>query len=175
MQQPISLARPMRGDGKAAPNDLAELYGELADQLRQIVRISIRAPDALIDDACQIAWSRLLCSGGTVRCEKALPWLVTTATRVALRLAKRSARELSLDELCDLHGEPKHPAPVALEELVELRARLEEIRRLPKRQQRLVWLQGLGYTYTELADHTGDSRRTVERQLMRAKRALRSP
>jgi RNA polymerase sigma factor (sigma-70 family) len=164
----------MLGDPNEAVDDFAGLYGELADQLRQIVRISIRAPDALIEDACQIAWSRLLRSWGTVRQEAALPWLATTATRVALRLAKRSARELSLDELCDGETDLADPATLGPEQLVELRARLEEIRALPERQQRLVWLQGLGFTYAEMADRTGDSRRTVERQLMRAKRALRS-
>ena len=45
---------------------------------------------------------------------------------------------------------------------------------LPPRQQRLVWLQGLGLTYEEMAGYTGASTRTVERQLLRAKRTLRS-
>jgi DNA-directed RNA polymerase specialized sigma24 family protein len=99
--------------------------------------------------------------------------LVTTATREAVHLTRHSARELSLDELCSRHREWA-PLPQSPEEIVELRARLAEIRSLPERQQRLVWLQGLGFSYTEIAGQTGDSRRTVERQLMRAKRALRS-
>ena len=44
---------------------------------------------------------------------------------------------------------------------------------LPERQQRLVWLQGLGLSYTEMAAHEGATPRTVERQLMRAKKRLR--
>jgi DNA-directed RNA polymerase specialized sigma24 family protein len=34
-------------------------------------------------------------------------------------------------------------------------------------------LHGAGYRYAEIAAATGDSRRTVERQLLRAKRALK--
>ena len=65
------------------------------------------------------------------------------------------------------------PAGLALEELAEKRARLEAISELPGRQQRLVWLHGLGFSYDEIAAHTGDSSRTVERQLLRAKGRLR--
>jgi RNA polymerase sigma factor (sigma-70 family) len=171
MPQPTSWTR-RPGLDLETPDGLEQLYGTLADRLHQIVRFSIRAPEALIDDACQIAWSRLLRSRDRVRSEAALPWLVTTASREALHLARHSARELSLDELCSHHREWV-AVPQAPEEIVELRARLAEIRSLPERQQRLVWLQGLGFTYTEMAGRTGDSKRTVERQLMRAKRALR--
>jgi DNA-directed RNA polymerase specialized sigma24 family protein len=55
---------------------------------------------------------------------------------------------------------------------LELRERLAEIRRLPARQQRLVMLQGFGYEYEEIAAATGDSRRTVMRQLTRARQRL---
>ena len=95
------IARPPLHTADKAPDAFAELYAERAAQLRQIVRCSVRAPDAVIDDACQIAWSRLLRRWESVRDEAALPWLVRTASRAALRSLQRSARELSLDELCD--------------------------------------------------------------------------
>ena len=36
-----------------------------------------------------------------------------------------------------------------------------------------MWLAGLGLSYAEMADYTHASRRTVERQLLRAKHTLR--
>jgi DNA-directed RNA polymerase specialized sigma24 family protein len=85
----------------------------------------------------------------------------------------REGRELSLDALAEEAGDQAAPsAPALLDQLIEQRARLESIRILPERQQRLVWLQGLGLTYTEMAGQTGATRRTVERQLLRAKRTL---
>jgi RNA polymerase sigma factor (sigma-70 family) len=49
---------------------------------------------------------------------------------------------------------------------------LSEVGRLPERQQRLVWMHAAGLTYVEMAGRTGESRRTVERQLLRAKGKL---
>ena len=162
---------------RGAPSDgFAELYAGRAAELRQIVRRSIRAPDAVIDDACQVAWGRLLRRWGSVRSEAAFPWLVRTASRAALRSMQRSARELSLDQLCDCGREPAPSAllPAPPDEIAALRARLDELRALPERQQLFIWLQALGLTYDEMADYTQATTRTVERQLMRAKRALRA-
>jgi DNA-directed RNA polymerase specialized sigma24 family protein len=60
------------------------------------------------------------------------------------------------------------------DELVEQRQRLADISRLPARQQRLVWLQGVGFSYDEMAEREGCTPRTVERQLLRAKRTMRA-
>jgi RNA polymerase sigma factor (sigma-70 family) len=157
--------------GKGASEDMGELYAMHACRLQKIVRVGVRAPEPLIEDACQVAWTRLLRHRGSIRREAALAWLVTTASREALRLIRRSDRELSLEELGEATPAPAGTAP---DELVECHCRLERIRDLPARQQQLVWLQGLGLSYTEMSGYTGASRRTVERQLMRAKQALRS-
>jgi RNA polymerase sigma factor (sigma-70 family) len=58
--------------------------------------------------------------------------------------------------------------------LFERRERLASIRRLPQRQQQVLWLHALGLSYNEIARHTGCTTRTVERQLLRARRAVRS-
>jgi DNA-directed RNA polymerase specialized sigma24 family protein len=50
--------------------------------------------------------------------------------------------------------------------------RLRALDRLPERRRRLIWLQGLGFSYAEMAGVTGDSPRTVERQLRRARQEL---
>lgn len=147
-------------------------YGDLDRRLRVIVAFNVRAPAPLIEDACQTAWLRMTRRRDELDPRAVLPWLVTTATREALRLIRRAERELPLDILTD-------PATVASpspgpEAITELRSRLAELRALTRRQQRLIWLQGLGFSYEEMADCEGASLRTIERQVLRARRVLRS-
>lgn len=151
---------------RPTPDELAELYRANAESLRQLVRFTVRAPDAVIDDACQIAWSRLISRRLGVQRERVLPWLLTTASREALKLLRRSGREFPLDELDRAHQ-------IGPEQIVEFRERLAQLRALPRRQQQLVWLQGLGLSYAEMAGYTGDTQRTIERQILRARRTLR--
>jgi RNA polymerase sigma factor (sigma-70 family) len=170
----VEVARETAGLG-VAEDEVGELYASLALRLRQIVGGRVQAPDAVIDDACQFAWSTLVRHRARIRRETALAWLATTAVREALKLLRSQRRELSWQDVAE-HGADRnrHAVVTPLEEVVEQRARLDTIRTLPERQQRLVWLQGLGLSYTEMAGYTGASPRTVERQLLRAKRALRA-
>ncbi len=165
------------GGSPAGPGlgDVDVLFSSLAPRLERIVGAGVHAPRPLIEDACQIAWIRLWGHRGRVRREHALPWLVTTATREARDLLRRERRCLSLDGALEDAGDgvllrrAQTPADVC-----EARTRLELIGSLPTRQQRLVWLHGLGFDYEEIATATGSTRRTVERQLLRGKRKLRA-
>jgi RNA polymerase sigma factor (sigma-70 family) len=155
-----------------APTEfLADLYAAHARRLRRIVASGVRAPDAVIDDACQVAWSRLIPRAASVRPESSLAWLVTTASREAIKLSRRGEREISLEALID--DDVQFPGADGPEITVAWRERLDTVRSLPVRQQQLVWLAGLGLSYEEMADYTRSSRRTVERQLLRAKHTLR--
>jgi RNA polymerase sigma factor (sigma-70 family) len=153
---------------------VGELYGRLSDRLEQIVRLDVRASDAVIEDACQFAWSRLVHHCDRVQREATLAWLAQTAVHEAFKLIRRDNRELSLEAAVESAGDAalrlRAPAP---EELVVARERLAAIGLLPERQQRLLWLHGLGHTYSEMAVRTGCTRRTVERQLLRAKHKVR--
>lgn len=164
------------GEGCVGTRDeVAELFAEQASRVRRLVRAEVRAPEPLVEDACQLAWVRLFQRRARVRRDTATAWLVRTAIREAVKQLHRDAREVSLEALAEQAGDRPAPStPALLDELVEQRARLEAIRILPERQQRLVWLQGLGLTYTEMAGQTGATPRTVERQLLRAKRTLAS-
>ena len=155
--------------------DFDRLYGVLATQLERIVRSQVRACDAVIDDACQTAWIQLLGHDGQVRSSSVLAWLATTAIHEAFRLLRRSGRDVSL-ELASLQTPALIEAAVAPgpEEALEMRERLDSLRRLPERQQRMLWLHGIGLSYADIADSTGCTLRTVERQLLRAKRTLRA-
>jgi DNA-directed RNA polymerase specialized sigma24 family protein len=159
---------------EAGVGDVGELYGELAKRLEQIVRTGVRAPDPVIEDACQFAWSRLVHHRERVHRDTTLPWLVKTASHEAFKLIRRGGRELSLDAALEASGDaPLHRHAPGSDELLAARERLAQLDRLPTRQQRLLWLQGLGFSYSEMALRTGDTTRTVERQLLRAKHAVK--
>jgi RNA polymerase sigma factor (sigma-70 family) len=156
-------------------DEVGELYRVLSRRLEQIVRFDVRAPEAVIEDACQFAWSRLIVRAAEVRREAVLSWLVRTAVHEALKLVRRANRCLSLDAALEHGGEGAVlrtcPPPV---ELVEQRERLAAVRELPARQQQLLWLHGLGLSYAEIALHTGWTQRTVERQLLRGRQRIRA-
>ena len=132
------------------------------------------ASGAVIDDACQFAWIRLLHHRHRVERERAVSWLITTALHEVFKLVRRAGHDLSLEQLMeetdDLRISRSAPAP---EETVGPRLRLELLRDLPERQERLIWLQGLGFSYPEMATETGVTVRTVDRQLTKARRSLR--
>jgi|SRR5579884_1639377 len=151
-------------------------YVSLAARVRRIVARNISAPPPLIEEACQIAWSRWLPRRESIPSACTLGWLATTATREAIRLVRLGEREVPLDSAELRAGivielPAREPGP---DQLAELHDRLAEVHRLPVRQQRMVWLHGFGFDYNEIGSRTGDTRRTVERQLLRAKRKLRT-
>ena len=152
---------------------LEALYVELQPQLVRILTANLQAPEWVIDEACQAAWGSLLLHGPEVAAGLELGWLSTTATRAALRMLRRERFSDPHEELPDPVRLDDHravePDP---ERAIELRERLAEVRRLPLRQQRLIMLHGFGYEYDEIAAVTGDTRRTVARQLTRARRRL---
>lgn len=165
----IIQVTPPRGGG-----DIGELYGSLADRLEQIVRKDVRASDAVIEDACQVAWYRLLCHGDRVRRETVVAWLARTAIHEAFRSLRRGRQEESLEGAIEAAGELAFSrAPATPPELFEQREKLRKVDELPVRQQRLVWLHAFGLTYVEIAAHEQCTRRTVERQLGRARQTIR--
>jgi RNA polymerase sigma factor (sigma-70 family) len=128
----------------------------------------------VIEDACQVAWGQLVRHRHRVQPECALAWLATTATHEAFGLLRRQSKFLSLEETLERYGESAIPGvEPAADETFELRERLEAIATLPERQQRMLLLHGYGLSYAEIAAATGCSVRTVERQLLRAKRRMR--
>jgi RNA polymerase sigma factor (sigma-70 family) len=169
-----ALDQPDQPTISQAAVDLGELYGQLSKRLERIVRRDVRAPDPVIEDACQFAWVTLVSHRDRVRRATTLPWLVKTAQHEAFKLARRDGRDHSLEATLETAGD----APLRLtapdpQELAVAHDRLGQLERLPARQQRLMWLQGFGLSYAEMGRHTGDTTRTVERQLLRARQAVR--
>jgi len=157
----------------SSATDVGELYGLLAKRLEQIVRLDVGAPDPVVEDACQFAWSRLVHHRHRVHRETVMTWLARTAVHEAFKLLRRDRRELSLDAAGE-HATPaarlSFPAPEAA---VESRERLGQVRGLPERQQRVLWMHAVGWSYVEIAAQEGCTVRTVERQLLRARKTLR--
>jgi RNA polymerase sigma factor (sigma-70 family) len=152
---------------EAGVGDVGELYAQLARRLESIVRLDVRAPEVVVEDACQFAWSRLLHHRHRVQRETVFTWLARTAEHEAFKLLRRARRDAPLEAAID------HASSTSPHELVERRERLAEIGEVPERQQRVLWLHALGLSYTEIAVHEGCTIRTVERQLLRAKRRVR--
>ena len=111
--------------------DLGQLYARLGRQLERMVRSGVRAPDTVIEDACQFAWMHLIPRRQRVRPETLLGWLATTATHQALELLRRDQRELSweqeLEQVPDGMPGPD-PGP---DELVAQRERLAGVVPVP--------------------------------------------
>ena len=153
--------------------EVAELYACSAGLVRGQVCSEVTASEAVIDDACQFAWIRLLHHRHRVGRDRAVSWLITTALHEVFKLVRRDGHDLSLEELMEDTGDLRinRTAPPP-EEAVGARQRLELLRELPERQERLIWLQGLGFNYPEMATEADMTVRTVERQLMKARRNL---
>jgi len=155
------------------PRSIDALYADLQPQLWRMLTTNLQVSDALLEDACQSAWSLLLLFHESVQAGYELGWLSTTATREALRMHRAQLESQSLERVAGpVRLDRYRVAEPEPERALEIRERLAEIKQLPPRQRRVVWLHGLGYEYVEIAAATGDSRRTVERQLMHARKRL---
>ena len=151
---------------------IAALYARNARLVQRRVARQVSAPAAVIEDACQTAWERL-CTHPDVDPDTpgAVRWLVVTAIREAWRRA--GAREIPTDPH-DL-AEPTSDAPDPLEQAIanehshELR---DQLRTLTDQQRQFLALHAAGLTYTEIAQRTRATRRTVERQILRGRHKL---
>lgn len=154
--------------------DEAQLYRALAAKLERTVGVQVHAPREVIEDACHHAWAQLINHGDAVNRDTAFSWLATTAVRHAWKLSRREHRELSLEATADELGELSIPSPApGPPERLEFREQLGHLAELPERQRRFIWLQAAGLTYVEMAAYTGDTVRTVDRQIVRATERIR--
>src|SRR4051794_31458326 len=78
--------------GCARGERVAAFFAAHATRLRDRVRAGARAPEPVVEDACQTAWTILLRRPDVTLDERGLGWLTTVAVREAWRLAS-TARE----------------------------------------------------------------------------------
>ena len=148
---------------------IERLYRAHATRLRRALTRRVRTDADVIEDASAFAWEQLLRHPevSTRDERRVLAWLATTAYRHALALAARQQRtptaaSIDIDHLAgptrcgsDLHE-----------------TRVEQLHQLSARQQRFLLLQAAGYPVVEISQREHTTPRTVERQLLRARKTL---
>lgn len=148
-------------------------YAENAADLHRAIRRAISGPDALIEDACAYAWMQLLRYGQVTFDEEGFRWLYVVAIREAYRLSDRGRREVAAGAPTELPlSVAARSAGGEAEDRERFRDGVALLGGLRGRQARMVFLHASGFNYEEIAAITGDTPRTVERQLLRGKRAL---
>jgi RNA polymerase sigma factor (sigma-70 family) len=157
---------------------IAALYAREAATIRRIASRQANVPADVLDDACQTAWAQL-CSHDEVdvaRQAAVIGWLVVTATRAAWRYSRVRERPMATDPDTHLAGEERIQARARSTDPVDVVVRRDDARTrlvvLDARQRRMIALQAAGFTYEEISARTGATRRTVERQLLSARRKL---
>jgi RNA polymerase sigma factor (sigma-70 family) len=163
----------------ARSQQLAAFYTQHVAALQRAVARQLRVPAHVVEDACQTAWTILLRRPDVPDVpldRQGLAWL----RKVALTTGYRTARQCEQPAGAFLPehetGELTEPAARAMEldervaDPLDRRAQLET---LTARERRYITLQAIGFSHGEIAPREHTSQRTVERQLMRAKRKLR--
>jgi RNA polymerase sigma factor (sigma-70 family) len=146
----------------ALRGDEASLFTEHHQALRRSVKAVVHTSAANIEDACSFAWLQLL-RYQPERRQELFAWLRTTAVREAIRLHRANVGQIAPFDL-----------DVAVpDQRMDCLDALEHVAALDERERRIFALHVAGYSYDEIADQTGDSLRTVERLMGRARKAVR--
>ena len=173
-----------RAAGKATGERRAEIaafYVRESGRLLRLVRRDLRVDSHVAEDACQTAWVALLRREDVPLDARGLAWMRIVARTAGYRTARgreipagsfqATAGHSETEELPEPAGEGTGPLERAIER-ERYEQRRAQLLSLPARQRQVLGLHGAGLTYEEIAAHTGDSRRTVERQLLRGRARL---
>jgi RNA polymerase sigma factor (sigma-70 family) len=153
-------------------DDIAAYFAANAAALERTVARHVVASSVVVEDACSIAWSRLLRRPDIRLGSDGFWWLYRVAVREVWRITSEARRERSLDTDTGAHCDAAATSDdVAL--TAERRQTLRALDQLPDRQARALLLHGCGFTYAEIARMTGATYRTVDRQLRRGRERLR--
>jgi len=161
---------------------IADMYAKHDDELHRLVRSRQfghgHISPLVVDDACSFAWTQLLTHDyvnlGPPRW-RALAWLTTCAVHEAWRLHRIEYRAAPIvNATVDAITAERDTGAPSAAELAEQHARLELVKQIPERPRRFLLRLALGYTYDEIAAAEGASYTTVNKQIARAKRLLRS-
>lgn len=169
-------AGPASHDRPTPPRgDEGELFARHHAALLRAVRRAVRAPEAVIEDACASAWAILL-RRQPERGPALFGWLRTVAVHEGYRLSREQRRVSALEDLAAVEGEGWE-AFVAdrrtLDASLEARRALRVLAALPERQRRYLALLAAGYRYHEIVEHAGVTYTNVNKHLVKARRRIR--
>lgn len=150
------------------------LYRRHHRDLRRAVARVVRAPDELIEDACQTAWTILL--RNQPERDSIFGWLRVVAIHEAYRLAALDRRETRGER--EGSDEADWTDAIAdsrsLDDAIEALEALRALAALPERQRADLTLKVAGYSYQEIAGLTGKRTYTnVNKSLAKARTRIR--
>jgi RNA polymerase sigma factor (sigma-70 family) len=163
--RPVARTAPHRGDE-------ADLYRRHHQALLIAVTHAINGSDALIEDACQTAWTVL------VRRQpdraSVFAWLYVVAVHEAYRLSRIERRDAHLEDLAlDCDWEQILAGRGTLEDQLEALEALRSLAKLPARERRDLTLRVAGFKYREIAQMTGCTYTNVNKHLVKARALVR--
>lgn len=179
-----SLAEPpcSTPDRLELHGDESELYRRHHRALLARTRRAVRAPEALIEDACQFAWLAL-CRHQPER-DNVLAWLGVVARHEALRLVGQWKRltPASSVSITDERGNRQEfdpdltPAPERDPlDALDARATFDALAALKPAQRSALALKAFGFSYREIQRLCGDRTYTwVNRHITEGRAALRA-
>jgi RNA polymerase sigma factor (sigma-70 family) len=160
--------------------DEAELFTKHHGHLLRIVRSLVVAPEALIEDACAMAWEMFL-RKQPERGPTLIGWLRVVAVREAWRLSRIQRRQPGLEDAVDPDTvmpmgetwEAVIPGPADTERELEAKRALVVLAELPEKQRRYLALHIGGFRYEEIMEVTGATYTNVNKHLTRARASVR--
>jgi RNA polymerase sigma factor (sigma-70 family) len=169
-------ATESRSSTPAPHGDEEALYRAHHTRLLRLIARDVSARPQVIEDACGFAWAELLAR--QPERTSIVGWLRVVARREAIRLARcdRATVSMSTIDAHALHRRTRStccPRSEADEQGEALEA-LALIAALPERKRTFLALKVAGYSYNELTAELNVSWLTVNRQLVRARAAVRA-
>jgi RNA polymerase sigma factor (sigma-70 family) len=165
---PHPLPVAQRGDEEA-------LYRAQHKRLLGLIARDVRARPQVIEDACAYAWAELLAR--QPERTSIVGWLRVVARREAIRLAQRDRATVSMSAIAAdglPHRARSTTCPTSdADEQCEVLEALALVAALPERKRTFLALKVAGFSYDEIAAELGVSWLTVNRQLVRARAAIR--
>ena len=167
---------------QVATHDIAQLYRQHHRRLQRVVAATVRAPQDVVEDACQNAWTIMLRT--QPRQETWFAWLRVVAIHQAWEQSTRMNHEMPAGAF--ISPDPneldarEHPEPAAdtrdipdqVADRIQLAQRLADLAAIKPNDRRALCLKGLGYRYREIMQITGASYTAVNRRITEGRRAL---